>query len=102
MILAALVFIEKLRKPRRCLKSRRSTSEGLAQSCNTRHSSYVVIFRIHGPFCSAHPTARCDRFSSAWPAPIIILRLRNMTAIDSTGSSTGSVCRHAYTGPGET
>ena len=47
---------------------------------------YVTIVRIHGPFLFgmtdklADETADLSRF-----APIVILRLRNMTAIDATG-----------------
>jgi sulfate permease, SulP family len=47
---------------------------------------YVTILRIHGPFLFgatdqlAHETRDLSRF-----APIVILRLRNMTAIDATG-----------------
>ena len=47
---------------------------------------YVTILRIHGPFLFgvsdklADETADLSRF-----APIVILRLRNMTAIDATG-----------------
>ena len=45
---------------------------------------YVTILRIHGPFLFgtteqlAEETANLSRF-----APIVILRLRNMTAIDA-------------------
>jgi SulP family sulfate permease len=48
--------------------------------------SYVTILRIHGPFLFgmtdklADATADLSHF-----APIVILRLRNMTAIDATG-----------------
>ena len=48
--------------------------------------SYVTILRIHGPFLFGmtdkllDATADLDAF-----APIVILRLRNMTAIDATG-----------------
>jgi SulP family sulfate permease len=48
--------------------------------------SYVTILRIHGPFLFGmtdklvDATADLSRF-----APIVILRLRNMTAIDATG-----------------
>jgi len=48
--------------------------------------SYVTILRIHGPFLFgmtdklADATADLSRF-----APVVILRLRNMTAIDATG-----------------
>lgn len=47
---------------------------------------YVTILRIHGPFLFgtteqlAQETANLSQF-----APIVILRLRNMTAIDATG-----------------
>jgi sulfate permease, SulP family len=47
---------------------------------------YVSILRIHGPFLFGtteklrEETTRLDRFN-----PIVILRLRNMTAIDATG-----------------
>jgi SulP family sulfate permease len=47
---------------------------------------YVSILRIHGPFLFgateqlAEETANMSRF-----APIVVLRLRNMTAIDATG-----------------
>ena len=48
--------------------------------------AYVTILRIHGPFLFGmtdkllDATADLDAF-----APIVILRLRNMTAIDATG-----------------
>lgn len=47
---------------------------------------YVTLLRIHGPFLFgtaeklADATANLDAF-----APIVVLRLRNMTAIDATG-----------------
>ena len=48
--------------------------------------AYVSIFRIHGPFLFG-ATDKIDAIVSRLPdlPPIIILRLRNMTAIDSTG-----------------
>jgi len=47
---------------------------------------YVTIFRVHGPFLFG----ATDKLASAVEgsddlAPIVILRLRNMTAIDATG-----------------
>jgi sulfate permease, SulP family len=48
--------------------------------------SYVTILRIHGPFLFGttekldEATAHLDPF-----APVVILRLRNMTALDATG-----------------
>jgi SulP family sulfate permease len=46
----------------------------------------VSIFRIHGPFLFG-ATDKLDAIVSRLPdlPPIVILRLRNMTAIDSTG-----------------
>jgi SulP family sulfate permease len=48
--------------------------------------AYVSIFRIHGPFLFG-ATDKIDAMVDRLPnlPPIIILRLRNMTAIDSTG-----------------
>jgi SulP family sulfate permease len=48
--------------------------------------TYVSIFRIHGPFLFGG-TDKLDAIVSRLSQlpPIIILRLRNMTAIDSTG-----------------
>jgi SulP family sulfate permease len=48
--------------------------------------AYVTIFRIHGPFLFG-ATDKIDEIVSGIAAlpPIVILRLRNMTAIDATG-----------------
>jgi len=48
--------------------------------------SYAAIFRIHGPFLFGS-TDKLEEITSrlATLPPIIILRLRNMTAIDATG-----------------
>ena len=45
-----------------------------------------MIFRIHGPFLFG-ATDKIDEITTRLPSlpPILILRLRNMTAIDSTG-----------------
>jgi SulP family sulfate permease len=47
---------------------------------------YVTIFRIHGPFLFG-ATDKIDTITDRLGdlPPIVILRLRNMTAIDSTG-----------------
>lgn len=47
---------------------------------------YVKIFRIHGPFLfgATEKIADVTKDVAALP-PIVILRLRNMTAIDATG-----------------
>jgi len=47
---------------------------------------YVTIFRIHGPFLFGSTdklTGHLERLETM--APVVILRLRNMTAIDGTG-----------------
>jgi SulP family sulfate permease len=61
--------------------------DGRAHVLQDKHvPSYVTILRIHGPFLFgmtdklADVTANLSTF-----APIVILRLRNMTAIDASG-----------------
>jgi SulP family sulfate permease len=61
--------------------------DGRAHVLQDKHvPSYVTILRIHGPFLFGmtdklmDATADLSKF-----APIVILRLRNMTAIDATG-----------------
>jgi SulP family sulfate permease len=47
---------------------------------------YVTILRIHGPFLFGTTDKLLDATADLGPfAPIVILRLRNMTAIDATG-----------------
>src|SRR5437762_2238542 len=88
MILAALVFIRKVTQTT-------TVSEVTAEYVREGHAhilqhkdipSYVSIFRIHGPFLFG-ASDKLDAVVSRLPdlPPIIILRLRNMTAIDSTG-----------------
>jgi len=47
---------------------------------------YVAVFRIHGPFLFGG-TEKLDVIREQLPSlpPVVIVRLRNMTAIDSTG-----------------
>src|SRR6202051_3326556 len=88
MILAALVYIRKVTQTT-------TVSEVTAEYIREGHvhilqhkeiPSYVGIFRIHGPFLFG-ATDKLDAIVSRLHVlpPIIILRLRNMTAIDSTG-----------------
>ena len=55
--------------------------------CKTsRFPDYVAVFRIHGPFlfgASEKLLQVAERIDEL--PPIVILRLRNMTAIDATG-----------------
>ncbi len=47
---------------------------------------YVTILRIHGPFLFGTTDKLSDETANLKPyAPIVILRLRNMTALDATG-----------------
>lgn len=88
MILAVLVFIHKVTQTT-------SVSEVTEKYVREGHvhilqhkviPAYVTIFRIHGPFLFG-ATDKIDEITTRLPSlpPILILRLRNMTAIDSTG-----------------
>ena len=48
--------------------------------------SYVSVFRIHGPFLFG-ATDKVSRIVDRIPSlpPVVVVRLRNMTAIDATG-----------------
>jgi SulP family sulfate permease len=88
MILAALVFIRKVTATTTVAQvTEEYLREGYAHSLQSRDiPPYVTIFRIHGPFLFG-ATDKIEEISSRIPAlpPILILRLRNMTAIDATG-----------------
>lgn len=88
MIMAALVFIRKVTST---TKIARVTPEYIEDARlhilqDKRIPSYVAVFRIHGPFLFGmtdkleHVSARLDELP-----PVVILRLRHMTAIDATG-----------------
>jgi SulP family sulfate permease len=88
MILAALVYIRKV-------TSTTTVSEVTEEDLQEGHAhilqdkdipSYVAIFRIHGPFLFG-ATDKIETITNRLPdlPPILILRLRNMTAIDATG-----------------
>jgi len=88
MILAALVFIRKVTSTTTVSQvTDEYVREGYAHILQHKEiPSYVTIFRIHGPFLFG-ATDKIDEILSQMPElpPIIILRLRNMTAIDATG-----------------
>jgi SulP family sulfate permease len=90
MVLAALTFIRKVSKTTTVT---RVTKDYVADSQvhileGKDIPEYATVYRIHGPFLFGST----DKFSeildslNALP-PIVILRLRNMTAIDATGLS---------------
>ncbi len=88
MILAALVFIRKVTITTTVSQvTEEYLREGHSHILQHKYiPPYVTIFRIHGPFLFgatdkiSEITSRLDELPS-----IIILRLRNMTAIDATG-----------------
>ena len=61
--------------------------DGRAHVLQDKHiPSYVTILRIHGPFLFGMTDKLIDATTDLSTfAPIVILRLRNMTAIDATG-----------------
>jgi SulP family sulfate permease len=88
MILAALMYIRKVTST---TTVSRITSEDI--EAGREHSLQlhdvpkgVAIYRIHGPFLFGS-TEKLDRIYRDFDSlpPILILRLRNMTAIDATG-----------------
>jgi sulfate permease, SulP family len=88
MILAALVFIRKVTLTSTVTRvTEDDLEDGRMHVLQGKDiPSYVAIFRIHGPFLFG-ATEKIDevRRQLASLPPIVILRLRNMTAIDSTG-----------------
>src|SRR5258707_10656272 len=88
MVLAALMFI---RKGSRTTTVTRVTRDYVEESRvhvlqGKDIPAYATVFRIHGPFLFG----ATDKFSEIFDhldklPPIVILRLRNMTAIDATG-----------------
>jgi SulP family sulfate permease len=88
MILAALLFIRKVAKTTTVARVTADSIEaGRVHILQDKPiPSYVTIFRIHGPFLFGvtdkigRVTEQLDRLP-----PVVIVRLRNMTAIDATG-----------------
>jgi SulP family sulfate permease len=88
MILAALVFIRKVTATTTVSQvTEEYLRDGYAHILQHKEiPPYVTIFRIHGPFLfgATDKITEITSLLSELP-PIIILRLRNMTALDSTG-----------------
>jgi SulP family sulfate permease len=88
MILAALVFIKKVTQTTTVAEvTEEYVREGHVHILQHKViPAYVSIFRIHGPFLFG-ATDKIEEIVTRLPnlPPILILRLRNMTAIDSTG-----------------
>jgi SulP family sulfate permease len=88
VILAALMFIRKVATTTTVGKvTKEDIENGRFHSLQDKHiPDYVTIIRIHGPFLFG----TTEKLSTVIEhldelAPIVILRLRNMTAIDATG-----------------
>ena len=88
MLLAALVFIRKVTET---TSVTRVTEDDLADGRlhvlqGRTIPDYVAVFRIHGPFLfgSSEKLDWIEQQLADLP-PVVVLRLRNMSAIDSTG-----------------
>jgi SulP family sulfate permease len=88
MILAALVYIRKVTATTTVSQvTEEYLREGQVHILQHKEiPSYVTIFRIHGPFLFG-ATDKIEEIVRKLPElpPIVVLRLRNMTAIDATG-----------------
>jgi SulP family sulfate permease len=88
MILAALTFIQKVSETTTVSAVTHDyIQDGHVHILQDKHiPDYVTIFRIHGPFMfgTTEKLALVTDLLHTLP-PIVVLRLRNMTALDSTG-----------------
>jgi SulP family sulfate permease len=88
MILAVLVYIRKVTLTTTVTRvTRRDIEEGRKHSLQLQDvPEGVAIYRIHGPFLfgAAQKLSAIERDLPSLPK-ILIIRLRNMTAVDSTG-----------------
>jgi SulP family sulfate permease len=88
MILAALVFIRKVTLTTTVTRvTEDDVEDGRVHVLQGKDiPPYIAIFRIHGPFLFG-ATEKIDEIRQQLDSlpPIVVLRLRNMTAIDSTG-----------------
>jgi SulP family sulfate permease len=88
MILAALTFIRKVSRTTTVTRVTRDYVEDSRVHVLQGKDipDYAVVYRVHGPFLFG----ATDKFAEIFDIletlpPIVILRLRNMTAIDATG-----------------
>jgi len=88
MFLAALLFIRDVTATTTVARVTEDyVNDGYFHTLQNKEiPDYVAIFRIHGPFMfgSTDKISDITRQTGALP-PIVIMRLRNMTVIDSTG-----------------
>ncbi|HWY87304.1 MAG TPA: sulfate permease [Gemmataceae bacterium] len=88
MVLAALLFIRKVAKTTTVSRvTKEYIEDGRLHVLQDKHiPEYVTVIRIHGPFlfgAAEKLSAVTDPIQDL--TPVVILRLRNMTAIDATG-----------------
>jgi len=88
MLLAAWLYIHKVTRTTTVSKvTREYVEEGRSHILQDKQiPDYVTLYRIHGPFLfgAAEKVQEIgDELETL--SPIVILRLRNMTAIDATG-----------------
>jgi SulP family sulfate permease len=88
MVLAALLFIARIADTTTVeLVTERYVAESQVHILQDKDiPDYVAIYRIHGPFLFG-TTDKIDTILEDLPRlpPIVVLRLRNMTALDATG-----------------
>jgi SulP family sulfate permease len=88
IVLAALLFIRKVVKTTTVSKVTKGyVEEGRLHILQDKPiPDYVTVVRIHGPFLFG-AAEKLSRFADEHKelTPVVILRLRNMTAIDATG-----------------
>jgi SulP family sulfate permease len=88
IILAALLFIRKVAHTTTVSKVTKEYIEDGRQHIlqDKRIPNYITIIRIHGPFLfgTTEQLSAVTEYIDAL-TPVVILRLRNMTAIDATG-----------------
>ncbi len=88
IVLAALLFIRKVAKTTTVSRvTKEYIEDGRLHVLQDKHiPEYVAVIRIHGPFlfgAAEKLSAVTDPMEDL--TPVVILRLRNMTAIDATG-----------------
>jgi SulP family sulfate permease len=88
MVLAALLYIRQVSQTTTVSKvSKESIEDDRAHILQDRYiPKYVTVIRIHGPFLFGATDKLADVIDQAKDLTlVVILRLRNMTAIDATG-----------------
>lgn len=88
MILAMLIYVRKVTATTTVTRATdEDIVEGQLHVLQGRHiPDYIAIFRIHGPFLFGSTEKLDPIFDQLEQLPsVVIVRLRNMTALDSTG-----------------